>query len=662
MVKLLANFLAQYYPVIMKRWPRNTFLVLALTVAGLPSPAASAVFSLDCTVGFNGHYQLKHWSPLSVVVENRGPAVRGKLEVVATSGSEYLGDVYQSVYATDADLPPDSVKRYQFTVTIKSFTHDLVIRIRQNNKIIFSKSVNLRSHFTEKSLAVVVDDFVAPDILSVLPDQLQPVNVRPKFLPETWYGYDSVKLLIMGAGPIRQLTEKQFQALRRWLQQGGYLVIASGLNYGSLSEKRIQAILPIRVNGYQRLFDLKSLEHFCSRPLTAVEPFLVLDAGIADSTILLKENDIPIITRKNLGSGRIVFLSFDVNAPPFSQWEGRPVFWDKILSLGSVTAGPVLELDDQKILDSMLAGMPLKFPDFKWGLIFIAGYLIFLRVLLKKIGKPGRQRWRYSLGLLAMIILFAVIGYRGFYSPNLSQKLTYSTFCQLEVSGADVPAYAGVIIGVYALQKSAYALNFGSEADPVRPLLSQHSRTKVPNPYVLQGDDRGQQITGSLDRWSHNFYRLKLNFDSPLTGYARQDNSFLTLKVENTLPDNLVDCLVYYKRRFVFVDDILANTQQVLKLSLGELKATEFFNDQEVEKMARQLDERDGSAFLRSARTNLVRDLMLEIHKKYRSKAGSMILIGWMPAGLIQPEFVPSGPRGAGLTLVCWQVPVETAS
>ncbi|MEJ2168398.1 MAG: hypothetical protein P8X90_23020, partial [Desulfobacterales bacterium] len=289
---------------------------------------------MDCTIGFNGYFQLNRWSPLSVVIENRGRAVHGKLEVVVTSGSEYLGDVYRTVYATDADLPSDSVKRYQFTVTIKSFTHDLAIRLRQDNKIIFAKSVDLRSHFTEKGLAVVAEDFVAPDILSVLPDQLHAVTVRPQFLPATWYGYDSVKLLIMGAGTVRQLADRQFQALRRWLRQGGYLVIAGGLNYGPLGEKRMQDLLPIRITGYQRMNELKSLRLFCGRPLAAGEPFLILDAGIEDSTILLKENDIPIITRKDFGFGRIVFLSVDVTAPPFSRWEGRPIFWDKILSLG----------------------------------------------------------------------------------------------------------------------------------------------------------------------------------------------------------------------------------------------------------------------------------------------------------------------------------------
>ena len=82
----------------------------------------------------------------------------------------------------------------------------------------------------------------------MLPNHLYPANVRPKFLPETWYGYDSVKLLILRADTIRQLRDRQFQALIQWLKQGGYLVVGTGLNYGSLGDKRLQDILPIRVS------------------------------------------------------------------------------------------------------------------------------------------------------------------------------------------------------------------------------------------------------------------------------------------------------------------------------------------------------------------------------------------------------------------------------
>jgi hypothetical protein len=337
------------------------------------------------------------------------------------------------------------------------------------------------------------------------------------------------------------------------------------------------------------------------------------------------------------------------------------MFWNQILSLGPSTAGPGPAIEEQKILDAMLAGMPFKFPIFKWGLIFIAAYLIILRVLLKKIGIPGRGRHRYSLILLAVVIVFIAAAYRGFYYPNLGGKLAYNTFARLDVSGPDAPASAGIIIGLYALQNSAYGLYLGPDAYPVSHILSERSPNKVPGPYVLQTSDRGQEIAGSLDRWSYGFYRLQLNVEPHLTGHASRDGAYLTLSVKNTLPHHLIDCLVYYRRRFVLVDDIPADGQQVLKLSLAELKATEIFNDHEADKIIRRLDGRKGSAFQSAARTNLTKDLMLEIHKKYRSMADSMILVAWMPAGLIQPEFVPPDTAGTGLTLICWQLPVETA-
>ena len=271
---------------------------------------------------------------------------------------------------------------------------------------------------------------MAPDILSVLPDHLYTASVRPEFLPETWYGYTSVKLLLLQADTIRQLRDRQFQALIQWVKQGGYLAVGTGLNVGSLGDKRLQDILPIRAEGHQQLFELKSLGPFCSRELTGIEPFLVLNARIDDSKILVKENDIPIVTQKNLGLGQIVFLAFDYNTPPFSRWDGRRMFWDKILSLQPETDRPMVAVEDQQIVNSMLAGIPLIFPTFRSVVIFVCAYLISLWLLLKKIKKPGKGRWWYSLCLILMILIFTSIGYWGFYHPKLKQKFTTNSFCQ----------------------------------------------------------------------------------------------------------------------------------------------------------------------------------------------------------------------------------------
>ena len=623
-------------------------------------PSDSAGFSLDYSIGFNGHFQLNSWTPLSVELDNRSRATSANLEVIVTSGSEYQGDVFRTTYTTQVDLPQNSKKRYAFTVLIKSFTHELIIRLRRDDDILLSKSINLRSHFTEKNFAVVADNFVVPDILSVLPYHLYPANVRPKFLPETWYGYNSVKLLILRAETIRQLRDRQFQALIRWLKQGGYLVVGTGLNYGSLGDKRLQDILPIRVGGHQQLFELKSLGQFCGREMTGIEPFLVLNVRIDDSKILLKENDIPIITQKNFGFGQIVFLSFDFNTPPFSHWDGRRMFWNKILSLQPKIDRPMIEMDDQQIVNSMLAGIPFIFPNFKSVVIFVCAYLTSLWLLLKKIKKPGKFRWRNSLYLILMIMIFTSIGYWGFYHPKLKQKFTYNIFCQLDVADSNTPASARYFIGLYSLINLDYELNFGPYTYPVSHILSEKSNTKIPNPYVLLKKDSGQHIIGTIQRWSHNFYQLNLHFTSPLVGNARRDKSFMTLMVENRLPHNLVDGLIYYRKRFLFVENISAGTRQTIQYDLAKLKKKEIFGEHEVEKIIRHFDGNGSASYLRKTQRSLTSDLLLKIHAKYKSRPDRMVLVGWLETGLIQPEFNPISPPGAGITMINWELPVET--
>ena len=126
---LICNFLAPYYRVRMRRLFKNIIITFVLIIICIALPSYSAGFSLDYSIGFNGHFQLNNWTPLSVVLDNRGRATSGNLEVIVTSGSEYQGDVYRTIYTTEVDLPQNSKKRYAFTILIKSFTHELIIRL-----------------------------------------------------------------------------------------------------------------------------------------------------------------------------------------------------------------------------------------------------------------------------------------------------------------------------------------------------------------------------------------------------------------------------------------------------------------------------------------------------------------------------------------------------
>jgi hypothetical protein len=577
-----------------------------------------------------------------------------------TSGSEYDQDVYQAVYAMDAELPNNSKKSYALTVLIQSFTHPLIIRLRQNDYIIVSHSVFLQPYFSEKSFAIVADDFLSPRILSNLPKSLFPVNIPPKFLPETYHGYDSVKLLVLNAATITRLRENQFQALTRWIKQGGFIITAGGLNYGSLAENRIQHLLPLEVLGHKQLLEVNSFAQFCGRKLTSLEPFLVLNVRAENSDVLAAENDVPIIIRRDFGSGQIVFLSFDFNAPPFSRWDGEHIFWEKLLSLRSTIGNPMMEIDNQKILDSMLVDVPVSFPDFLTGGIFIGLYLLFLKVFLRKIREPGRPRLKNSLYLLVIIVFFTVLSYWHFFYPNYKQNFTYNSFCQLNVSSPNALASGKCIVGLYSLQKSDYRLSFGALSQPVTHILSERSKKKTPNPYIVHESFGGQKILGSLNRWSNSFYMVDSKLDSPLTGYARRDDRHLNLLVQNELPFRLVDCMVYFKKRFVFINDILAKKQQILKLELSDLKKIEIFNEQEAERITNRFDSNGASSYLKTIQSNLTKDVLFQIHDKYQSARDRLFLVGWGRAGAIQPTFEQTHPVGKSLTMVNWVLPVES--
>ena len=109
---------------------------------GSALPTFAAGYSMAYSIGFNGYFQLNNWTPLSVVLDNRGRATIGTLEVVVTAGSEYREDVNRTIYTAAVDLPQYSKKRYAFTILIKSYTHDLIIRLRQADNLIFARSID----------------------------------------------------------------------------------------------------------------------------------------------------------------------------------------------------------------------------------------------------------------------------------------------------------------------------------------------------------------------------------------------------------------------------------------------------------------------------------------------------------------------------------------
>jgi hypothetical protein len=163
---------------------KGLFLSFLFMVLVFPQCAQAEAIAVEHTLGFNGVFRLKNWTPLTVVMENRHKGILGQMEVVVTSGSEYRNDVYHTTYSTEVDLPTQSKKTYAFTIFIDSYIHPLIIRLKNEKEIIFSKSINLRGHDVTKPLLIFAGE--NPNVLSPLQTKDYEAVYSPvQFLPET---------------------------------------------------------------------------------------------------------------------------------------------------------------------------------------------------------------------------------------------------------------------------------------------------------------------------------------------------------------------------------------------------------------------------------------------------------------------------------------------
>jgi hypothetical protein len=86
------------------------------------------------------------------------------------------------------------------------------------------------------------------------------------------------------------------------------------------------------------------------------------------------------------------------------------------------------------------------------------------------------------------------------------------------------------------------------------------------------------------------------------------------------------------------------------------------FYEKQAEHIINRLNVHATASYLKTSQRNLTEDVILGIHAKFRSKRDSVVLMGWVQGGFIQPKFEQIHPRSENLTLINWEIPVEIAS
>jgi hypothetical protein len=258
-------------------------------------------------------------------------------------------------------------------------------------------------------------------------------------LPDRWFGYESVDVIVITTSSdtfVQQLLDMnkaRCDALLDWVRRGGRVVLSVGRNQQSVAKwlEKVPLIDGVLLGRIPRQ-SLPSLQMWCGADprqkqalrqleIVRVQPRPSMHGLVYEDSVPGDLEVRPILWQSSCGLGRVILVAFDLDAPPFSTWEGQGAFWRKLqeevaprVSAGDVSLpgspfvqGGELAVDLKRGLESF-RDVPVI--PFGWVALFILFYIVLVGPLdylvLKKLFKRLELTW-ITFPVLALIVSVA---------------------------------------------------------------------------------------------------------------------------------------------------------------------------------------------------------------------------------------------------------------
>jgi len=313
---------------------------------------------------------------------------------------------------------------------------------------------------------------------------------RVNQLPDEWFGYEAADVVVLTTGHdrfIKDLLEDQTNrctALLEWVRRGGRLILSVGRNHQDVAElldKKLP-LLDCAVKGVVRAERLSNLQTWVQGDgaLANVE-IAELQPGpqthvLVRETVGAKER--PVLVQGSCGLGRVLFVGFDLDQPPFTEWNEprRRAFWGRLLEEMlkrplKEFRGPDVNLEQAQSADLVtglhrgLETFDVPVFHFGWVTLFILIYILIVGPLdyfvLKKLFKRLELTW---ITFPTLVLLVSVAAYALAYWTK-GKEVRFNKIDLVEIDLHTPQAYGTTWFSVFSPRPEKYTLGL----EPVQP-------------------------------------------------------------------------------------------------------------------------------------------------------------------------------------------------
>jgi hypothetical protein len=429
-------------------------LLLALLLPPAAQAQDTAAVTFEVAAGYDGSYRVSQWFPVTVVVSNDGPDVRGVLEWRHPSNAENI------IFQQAIDLPRGARKQVSFHALSNSFARLGEVRLLDGDRLVAQEDVRITPIEVEQFVVAVYsgDQTVLNSLSTISPPNTSGTSiVRPPFalLPEQAMDLTGIDAIFLHDVDTASLSNEQRAALEMWVRLGGSLVVSGGSN-ADQTVPGLDNMLPVSVEGLEPDRSLEPLGRFVKEPLpddlTTTVNQVQLRSGAQPF------NNTLLMASRSLGMGQVIFSAFDVRV--LGGWSGEPQFWTQVLDLDMHFApAAAFRWQRNNLLFSVLQLPELSLPSF-WVLVsLIFGYILAVGPLNFFVLRRFKRIDLAWITIPATVLIFVAVTYsasflvRGF-QPQVMQLAVVQGF-----EGAE-RGQATAFMGVFSPRRRSYTLDF----------------------------------------------------------------------------------------------------------------------------------------------------------------------------------------------------------
>jgi len=390
---------------------------------------------VDAYIGFNGAFQASGNVPVRLRVRNEGRGCSGELYL------QTVDEQGRILYRTSryVELPPGAGKEISFNLELRSTSERLFTGLLCGEEQVVEKKVDLGRRWYARPLVLAVARPGAFDFLLEVPvvsDVGFPVvHVHPQDLPPGNAGYEGVGLVILHDVFPAHLDTLQVEALTRWIDAGGCLLISyNGTpTTHTVDDTPLMGLLQLSWRGVRILEELKLST---DPPIIVEGPVPVMDT--------LPGSDGRFV-RESFGAGSIVCIPFDSTAAALGL-ENAVRYWSSLpIEIFHTSFHEPVVSGMERIPEHILKAELKRFPGRKEAVFFTAGVLLLFF--------SGSFLLRRGLRLYAVLFysVFSLLSVSGvfllFYYPGRGPGPVMASFSLLE--GTSERSYASVRTGLH---------------------------------------------------------------------------------------------------------------------------------------------------------------------------------------------------------------------